>query len=934
MKLNQSKNLCHTQKKTLIRFSKNLLNWRHYLLMSDNNNIFNDEADFWINKVGANPLPADSKNRTKFVKWKEYQDKSIPKEIINEWKQNGRFNDGIAIMTGLIHDGPYAGKYLNGIDCDNLKAIEEICTRDGKTITLQELANWTRVEQHKDNPDKAHIYILSTKPFKNKGKDPKFTELESKNEVPSIEIKCDRFTMFTAPSIHKNGYPYEVLGVKEPILCDASFEIHLDNIFKKYNIEYLQQSNNSYSGSKLPEELRKLVHLLEIPRDYQFRIHEGTRHNTLLSFANLLLSNYRFNTNVNNDELKTFFYEVNNKICVPEALPEDEIKRIWIDSLKNVNEKAERIKIEGDDENDTSTYRSQIVIQLDKGDKLLEKEFCQNLVYDIPTNNIDCLVNTKYTPEKRILQPINISKWPEVRKDFRKQCEEKGIEEEDILLLLDALDRNYDLIKKYYLEYYRKSNAALAAIEQRRQKKEQLVVEGTEFLLSTYTIKTIKNKKVNVNDIVVYNPNNGKFEYGGENLIGEELEKKYGYHVNTPIVNEIRDHIIRKTGVTKDRFDADPDIWNVKNGLLNIRTREIEPHRASYLSLVQLPVKFKKDAKAPKYNKFTNEVFYPDQIRTANEIIAYTLIRKNIYQYWIVFIGNGGNGKNVFIGIITALHGKENVSNVSLAHLGNLNLRFTLSQLENKNVNFDSELSAKSYNDLSTLKKLTDSQPIPIERKGKDPYDAELWANKILSCNKLPKSSDEGDGHYRREIHLPFPFQFVEQKDEDQKDDPNVKIADPFLLDKIIKDEDEMSGILNIALDALQSVYENEKIHTNSTISQRRERAELIADHVKGFYNENCKVLLDSTEYETKDDLHKAFLKFCQCKKLQIVSRKKFFDQLKEEYGTNEGRAEIEGENGKKHRPWVIFNIQLLTDEEKKKRDEQDDDDDGGQNTE
>ena len=120
----------------------------------------------------------------------------------------------LAVMTGKIHKGKNEGKYLIGIDCDNLKAIEEICTRDGKTITLQELANWTRVEQHKDNPNKAHIYILSTKPFKNKGRDPKFTELEEKNEVPAIEIKCEHLNMFTAPSIHQSGYPYEVLGVE------------------------------------------------------------------------------------------------------------------------------------------------------------------------------------------------------------------------------------------------------------------------------------------------------------------------------------------------------------------------------------------------------------------------------------------------------------------------------------------------------------------------------------------------------------------------------------------------------------------------------------------------------------------------------------------------------------------------------------------------
>ena len=39
-------------------------------------------------------------------------------------------------------------------------------------------------------------------------------KLESLNEIPAIEVKCERQTMFTAPSIHQDGHPYEILGVK------------------------------------------------------------------------------------------------------------------------------------------------------------------------------------------------------------------------------------------------------------------------------------------------------------------------------------------------------------------------------------------------------------------------------------------------------------------------------------------------------------------------------------------------------------------------------------------------------------------------------------------------------------------------------------------------------------------------------------------------
>ena len=315
-----------------------------------------------------------------------------------------------------------------------------------------------------------------------------------------------------------------------------------------------------------------------------------------------------------------------------------------------------------------------------------------------------------------------------------------------------------------------------------------------------------------------------------------------------------------------------------------------------------------------------SEVIYPEQIRTAKEIIAYTFIRKNIFQYWFVLIGNGGNGKNVFIGIVSSLHGKKNISNIPLIHLANPNHRFALSQLENKDINVDTELSAKSYNDLSTLKKLTDTQPITVEKKGKDLYEVELWAKLFLCCNELPASSDDTDARYRREIVLPFPYQF-EEKDE-EKDDPNIKVADPFLLDKIVNDEDEMSGILNIVIDSLKSIYENKKIYVNSTTSQRRAKAELIADPVKAFYDEMCQIPSDPAVYEKKEDLYNEFVKFCNSKRLYIPSYKEVIKKLKKEYDTIEGRARIIDDNDKEHKPRVLFNIHLISEEEKKKRDE------------
>ena len=212
----------------------------------------------------------------------------------------------------------------------------------------------------------------------------------------------------------------------------------------------------------------------------------------------------------------------------------------------------------------------------------------KHFVYDIQKNSVDCQLNSKYKPGTRLIVPINIKQWPDVKKSLKNQCNEKGIDEPDTLSLLEAFDKNLDKITKHYLENNRKSNAALAvAAEQRRRLRQQLIMDGTEFLMTKYRFVTIEK----VNDILVYDSEKGVYDYGGEVIIGKEIEKKYGYQVTTGIVNEIRDHIIRKTGITKDKFDSDLDIINVKNGLLNMKTGELLPHTPDYLFIK--PVTYK-----------------------------------------------------------------------------------------------------------------------------------------------------------------------------------------------------------------------------------------------------------------------------------------------------------------------------------------------------
>ena len=121
--------------------------------MNPQSTILNDWSDYWINEIGANVFPAKTKEKKTFENWTQWQDKPIPSELHEKRKRNGDYNDGIAVMTGMLYKGRYKGKYLIAIDLDNKKAVEEFCKdKNG----LEELKQKTLVEQT-SNPDKMHI---------------------------------------------------------------------------------------------------------------------------------------------------------------------------------------------------------------------------------------------------------------------------------------------------------------------------------------------------------------------------------------------------------------------------------------------------------------------------------------------------------------------------------------------------------------------------------------------------------------------------------------------------------------------------------------------------------------------------------------------------------------------------------------------------------
>jgi P4 family phage/plasmid primase-like protien len=419
-----------------------------------------------------------------------------------------------------------------------------------------------------------------------------------------------------------------------------------------------------------------------------------------------------------------------------------------------------------------------------------------------------------------------------------------------------------------------------------KEEENNLVEKATEYLLRKYHFLTIENSQ----EILYYE--NGVYQRGGEIIIEKELENEYSYELKTSIIYEVKGHIKRHTFVKPEEFDRDHNIINLKNGLYHIKENKLQPHSPDYYSLNQKSFGHNSLAKSQLLGKFLREVLFPNEIRTAVELMAYTFVRDNPYELLCIIIGNGSNGKNVFTGVLTNLHGNKNVSNVSLKKLiGN---RFALADLENKDVNIDTELSTEIITDISTLKKLTGKQPIRIERKNKDAYDVIIHAKLFFSANKMPLILEDSDARFRREIYLIFPYQFEEGKN-----------ADPRLLEKL-STEDELSGIFNSIMVALRSIQRKDRIYLNQkTIQARREKHELLKDPISAFLK--IAVAEDSipSDYVTKEDLYNAYLIFSKFHNLPFKSKEEFGKILKKQpFNFEDGRESKNGKNGKRNNIW------------------------------
>lgn len=357
----------------------------------------------------------------------------------------------------------------------------------------------------------------------------------------------------------------------------------------------------------------------------------------------------------------------------------------------------------------------------------------------------------------------------------------------------------------------------------------------------------------------------------------KEIEKILLKYINNSVSSN-RIEVIKYLDILAENKHMDSTKFIIlQNGILNIETKELLDYSPKYIIKNKISVNYNPSAYHELLDKTLNKICCNNhELRLLmEEMIGYTLFRRNELRKCFILTGNGKNGKSTLLDILKELLGKENISSVSLDEL---NDRFKTFQLDGKLANIGDDISDKYIEDNSVFKKLVTGETVNVERKGRDPYDFENYSKLIFSCNNLPRINDLSDGLKSRLMFIPFNAKFS----------ANDSDYDPFIKDKLVTN-DSLEYLLKLGLDALNRTLYRKEFTRVKVVEDAWKEYERINNPILEFIEEH------KIENESVNDVFRQYQVWCCENGLKAVSKSKFGSELKNRSYNNDKRIRVDG---------------------------------------
>jgi len=281
---------------------------------------------------------------------------------------------------------------------------------------------------------------------------------------------------------------------------------------------------------------------------------------------------------------------------------------------------------------------------------------------------------------------------------------------------------------------------------------------------------------------------------GFERVIWEHLKtlKYLGVRPTANKVSAIEKYLREYLRVEDDRIDCH-DYINLKNGLFDVETMALHPHRRDVYFTSQLAFTYDQTAGAPTFQKFLNDVIVKPDGETdwqmqllVLEALGYSLSTNTDMRSSFWLYGESGTGKSVLLNVLQAMAGNSHIT-IDLDEMNKSS--YQMADVAGKRVVTFTEPRANSVLADNHYKRLVSQDTVSARPIYGRPFSFVPICTVWGAMNELPRVVDRSDAVFNRVIIIPMNRRFLESE------------RDPNLTAKLLQ---EMPGIFNLALVGLK----------------------------------------------------------------------------------------------------------------------------------
>jgi putative DNA primase/helicase len=393
------------------------------------------------------------------------------------------------------------------------------------------------------------------------------------------------------------------------------------------------------------------------------------------------------------------------------------------------------------------------------------------------------------------------------------------------------------------------------------------------------------------NELFYYDEIEGVYSNMTKQLLKREIGKRLDENFKSRYYTEVDEFITAIAPLVK-MDSAKPEILPVKNGLLNVLTKELLEYTPdAYVTNKLTDVIFYPAESSHVWRDFLDQVL-PNKIqqKQLQQLIGHTLYKKIVTETCPILLGKGANGKTIFLLTITKFLGcTKNVSSHSIQQL--CYDKFATGEVRGKLANICADLPHKEILNTAIFKALMSGDSVQAYIKHVQKTASFTPTCKyIFSANQTPPVATEEDcfAWYRRFVFMDFNVTFVGDKAK-----PRQELLDSLSTPAVF------SEILNWALDGLAELIKNGDITDRPTVEQIRLQYIRRSDTALAYFEDKVTITDDSNDYVFVDWWFRDYVTYCHATKLKAKTQGEFINTIKQHLpGAEKARIRPDYEKG------------------------------------